>query len=268
MNLRRIWIMAITGLALLLGSCSSEAASISNSVKLAEEYSIGTLQTAMEDYINERLWYYPEKIEGQGMNKFDSYIGQTLQVEVRVYKDAEGQDKLYGHTNIGDWLVVFKSKDGYVYADGQVSSGPEGGWPGDSYETAGSFTVKVNPPHQIEYGDSPHKREVVAAMDKRVKALCADLTHGTDAADWKNAQVFVADFHPYEDMTTAWVIRPDGYTWITGVFAEEQEGTLTGGLTAGFGIHKIKDLPETDPTRYEFETRVLKQKPIIQFVCN
>lgn len=260
--------MAIAGLALLLGSCSSGAASVSNSAKLADGYSIGTLQTAMENFINERLWYYPEKIEGKGMDQFDAFIGQTLQVEVRLYKDAEGQDKVYGHTDIGDWLVIFKNEDGYVYADGQVSEESPDAWPGDSYETAGSFTVKVNPSHQIEYGDSPHKREVVAVMDKQVRALCADLTRGADAADWKNAQVFVADFHPYEDMTTAWVVRPDGYAWVTGVFAEEQEGALTGGVTGGFGIHKIKDLPETDPNGYEFDTRVLKQKPIIQFVCN
>jgi hypothetical protein len=215
------------GFILLLSACSSKPV-------LPAGYTVANIQTALEDYINERLWLYPESAEGKGTNVFEAYVGQSLKVDVRLYPDTSGQ-KVYAHTNIGDWLAVLQYKAGTVYCDGQVSPDSQDQWPGEHFETGGSFEITVQPPHEPEYGTSPRKEKVLAAMEERATVLCEDLSSGSEAAKWTNTKLYIADFHKYLETTSAWFLRPDGYVWSFGFSAEEENGLWTGSSSQGRG---------------------------------
>lgn len=92
--------------AMMLGGCGGTENGIVNpdpfiivsqvseeDAALPESFTMDSLQQALDEYINYRLWYYPENTAGTIENvSFDSYIGksagQSIDVEIRSYEGS------------------------------------------------------------------------------------------------------------------------------------------------------------------------------------
>ncbi|GEM_PF-3071042 len=103
MDSRLLFNSFIYCLLLLQGACSEsgmdsnidEASppgiTIDESLQLPEGFTMQNIQAALELYINDRLSLYPVKENETPSEKdFDPYIGETVDVVVRVYGDDSG----------------------------------------------------------------------------------------------------------------------------------------------------------------------------------
>jgi hypothetical protein len=281
----------ITGITLIICSCSSTsdprlgAAIASKDIsvetiqvtenrippnleeKLPTDFTKANIKSAFEEYMNYRLWFYPKKIEGNysAVKSFDSYIGQTIDVEVRLYSDSYGKKKVYAHTSIGQWLAVFEINNGIVYCDGQISK-DETMWPQDNFEVIGTFSVEVQQPHKPNYGTSPRKDRMIAAIETKLKALCEDFTSGSEGDVWSNAKVYIVDFYEYESGAEAWFVRQDGYAWYSPVQLILKNNEFEANSLKGFGMKNINALDKDDPGRFMFDRQI--HDAVKQFTCN
>lgn len=132
----------ITALAvvLLLSGCSitSKSNNSTQSVvmnashsELPPNISLDSVKKAFGEYINYRLWWYPNETDKQ--INFEAYVGKEIEAEVRVY-DSDPQSA-YIHTELGDWLAKIVYKDGFVYCDGFVRQ-EENNYPQGDYKQA------------------------------------------------------------------------------------------------------------------------------------
>jgi hypothetical protein len=234
--------------------------------KLPANYTLAKIKSALEEYMNYRMWLYPEKVEGNyGKTKFDPYISKIIDVEVRIYQDNSGEKKVFAHTNIGEWLVIFETENGIVYGDGQVLKEDAKMWPQDNYEVIGAFSVKVPQPHKPNYGRSPRKEKMIAAAEAYVKFFCDDASKGSESKEWINTEVYIADFYEYQELTSTWYVRQDGYVWYNPVRLVEQNTEFEAVGVKGFGMKNIYTLDKFDNGRYMFESEI--HDAVKQFRC-
>lgn len=185
----------------------------SREIKLPDGFTIDTIKNALSEYVNYRLWLYPQKILDAVSDKdFDPYIGKSVDVEVRAYYTGSNES-VYAKTSIGEWLAVFKRKNGIIYCDGQVSKG-ESGWPDNTgnYMVIDKYSFVIAQPQQPHYGTSPRKDRMIAAVEAKIRWALEDFYKGADHTyeEWKDADVYIANFYEYEDGTHAWICRQDG----------------------------------------------------------
>lgn len=224
---------------------------------MPEPYTLTTIRSALEEYMNYRLWLYPAVVESNRSSKsFDPYIGKKIAVEVRVYVNGSGDKQLYALTSIDKrWLAEFKTKNGIVYCDGQVSQG-DALWPEGSYEVIGTFDVSVQEPHKPNYGTSERKDRMIAAALQHLNNLGDDLISGEDGDQWTGAAYYLDDFYEYEDVLSAWLVRTDGYVWSSPLYLTEENGEFEATGMKGFGIKDMNELDPYDLTRYIFDKGV------------
>jgi hypothetical protein len=290
MNKKILYIGLVTGINLLICSCSTTSDHRPGAAIASKDLSVETIQvtenritpnpkeelptgftkvnikSALEEYMNYRLWFYPEKVAGNySVKSFDSYIGQSIDVEVRLYSDSSGKKKVYAHTSIGEWLAIFEIKNGIVYCDGQVSK-DETIWPQDNFEVIETFSVEVQHPHKPNYGISPRKDRMITAIKTKLKDICEDFTRGSDGDEWSNAKVYIVDFYEYESGGDAWFVRQDGDSWYSPVqLVEKNNGFEVEGVK-GFSLKNINTLDKYDSGRYMFERQI--HDAVKQFTCN
>ncbi|MFC4303298.1 hypothetical protein [Cohnella boryungensis] len=270
-------LVLMTGLALILSACSDnhQAASVSTGSanqaefdaetaagptmasweeKLPSPYTPENLKSALEEYINHRMWLYPDKLELHASpTNFDHYIGQTLSVEVRLYEDRSGDKRAYGELGINDGrLIAFHALHGMVYSDAVGKEDTEH-WPEGAYEVAGTFEVEVREPHRPDYGTSARKHERIAAAETYARNFCEDMLRGEGGDRWAGATVYIEDFYGYQDSSAMWVVRQDDYVWNAPFYFSENNGTVEAVGMKGFGIANMGMLDELDLTRYWFD---------------
>ncbi|WP_256757733.1 hypothetical protein [Cohnella sp. WQ 127256] len=236
-------------------------------VKLPPPYSLVNINNALEEYINYRLWLYPAKVKLNASSKnFDPYIGQAIEVEVRVYEDNSGGKKVFAQTNIGEWLVEFKIGNGIVYCDGQISKEDIGLWPEGNDVVVGSFEVQIKEPHKPNYGTSTRKDAMITAAEKHLKDICDDLLRGEGGDIWVGTTFYLEDFYEYTDVVSAWLVRPDGYVWLSPMYFTEDNDVYRATGMKGFGIDDITKWDRYDLTRYAFDKGT--QDAVRKFTCN
>jgi hypothetical protein len=235
--------------------------------KLPEGYSIDKVKSAFLEYINYRLWLYPAKIPDNASDKnFDDYIGKSIDVEIRLYNNGSGKS-VYAHTDIGQWLAVFKSSNGFVYCDGQTSKG-EYGWPDDTenYTVVEKYSEVIPQPHKPNYGTSKRKDKMIAALESAVKSSCEDFYKGVEKKydEWANVEVYIADFYEYENTAYAWLCRQDGAIINFPAAFEEKNGEIKVQTITGFTMNNINEFNEFG--RFLFERDV--DDAVRHFKCN
>ncbi|MEK0315683.1 hypothetical protein [Cohnella sp. 56] len=207
----------ITALAvvLLLSGCSTTLKSNNptHSVgmnaghsEISPNISLDSAKKAFSEYINYRLWWYPNETDNQ--INFEAYIGKEIEAEVRIYESDP--QSAYIHTTLGDWLAKIVYKDGFVYCDGFVRQ-EENIYPQGDYKKVDTLNIIVETPHKPNYGSSPRKNKMIQAVEKYVDFRCKDFAAGTDADLWKGVKVYIADFYEYEEVVSVWFVRQDGY---------------------------------------------------------
>jgi uncharacterized lipoprotein NlpE involved in copper resistance len=260
--------------AMLLGGCGG----IDNSVKDADSFRVDPqvsqedaalpvpftmdkLQQALDEYINYRLWYYPENTAGTVENaSFDAYIGQSegqsIDVEIRSY--GEG---IYASLPKKEWLVAFEEKEGIVYTEGQIDSEMQA-WPGEDYTSIGSFRLKINEPRKPVYGDSPRKTKMIEASLAYLDRYYNDVSQQGADEEWKGTTATLVDFYEYEAGTAAWLVRKDGTIYhVPMYFDEENDGILAVGMK-GYHVEDAEAFGPEEGYRYlkEVEDASIKIK--------
>jgi hypothetical protein len=186
----------------------------SQETKLPDGFTTDAIKNALSEYVNYRLWYYPQPILDLAVSDKDlhPYIGKSIDVEVRVYNTGSNES-VFAKTSVGEWLAIFKSKNGIIYCDGQIGNG-EINWPDNTgnYTAIDNYSFVIQPPRQPHYGTSPHKDRMIAAVEANVRWALEDFYQGADQTyeEWKNADVYIADFYEYEEAAIAWICRQDG----------------------------------------------------------
>ncbi|GIQ71162.1 hypothetical protein DUZ99_12010 [Xylanibacillus composti] len=233
--------------------CSGTATHTSGTALLPSGFTLQNIQTALEQYINDRLWFYPTEVRGSPTDKnFDPYIGRTLEVEVRVYDDGSGDKQVYAQTSAGEWLVRFMIQQGIVYSEGQVGPG-EDHYPQGNYMAVGSFTIEIQEAHPPNYGMSPRKEKMIIAIEETAKAVCEDLERGTESGIWSGTEVYMADFYEYEEAGALWLVRFDGYALYMPIEIVEEYNSFTTVLGKGYGLNNVYELDQNDPGRFMFD---------------
>ncbi|WP_141502398.1 hypothetical protein [Paenibacillus luteus] len=261
-------ISLVAGLILLICSCSAQTEQVKGNAdaKFPANFTISNIKSALEQYANYRLWLYPENVSGKWADtNFDPYIGHMIEVEVRLYTDSGGNQKVYTKTSMGEWLAVIELKNGIVYCDGQVSK-DESLWPQNNYEVMGEFQIQVPQPHKPDFGSSARKDKMIAAAESYMKTFCVDLLSGTEHKKWVDAKVYIADFYEYESGVSAWLVRKDGYVWNSPMYFVEENDEFKAVGEKGFGIDKIDALDKLDSGRYMFEKQI--DDAAKQFTCS
>ncbi len=253
------FICLFTGLALFTGACSM-------STKLPDGYTFGSMKSAIQNYVNDMMWFYPEQADwSYADNHFEMFIGQAIDVEVRSYTDDSGEKRLFARSGLGGRLVVFAEKDGLVYVDGQVEEKDPDYGPRGTYDIVGTFTFQVEPPHKPNYGSSPRKDRMIVALEAKMKKVCEDLLSGSDQDDWIGSKVYVMDFYEYESFTSAWIVRPDGYAWNEPLELVEQDDEFVASGGKGLQIDHIYALDPYDVNRIAFDKGI--QQALLEITC-
>lgn len=175
-------------------------------VKLPANFTVEKIKNALLEYINYRLWFYPALKDDPSDKDFDNYIDKSIDVEIRLYNNAEMS--VYCHTNIGNWLLVFTNKDDIIYCEGQVNS-DEKYWPqNNDYQTIEQYSVVIPKPHKPNYGTSTKKNKMIDVVEAKVKSDCESFYKDDDS--WKDVDVYIVDFYEYETGAHAWLCKQDG----------------------------------------------------------
>lgn len=234
--------------------------------KLPENFTIEKIKSALLEYINYRMWYYPSKIEDNFSEKnFDNYIGQPMDVEIRVY-NGNADETVYAHTGIGH-LLVFNSTDEFVYCDGQVSE-KNPSWPKDNnYKVMEKYQIIIPEPRKPNYGTSPRKDKMIAELESVIRSDCEEYYNynGIDGEDWGNVDVYIADFYEYEMGTHAVIVKQDGsITDYPVQFEEKENGDIKVIKLKGYTIRNKDEMNEFGKHSFERDTN----DAILHFRCN
>lgn len=237
--------------------------------ELPQGFSLDKIKDALLEYINYRLWLYPSSIlDGLTGKEFDSYINKSIEVEIRVYETSSGK-KVYAKTNIGEWLMVFKNKNGFVYCDGQVAEGEGEEWPDniEKYDIIETYTVNIPEPHKPNYGTSQRKDKMIATFESHIKIQLYDYyTNGGGNKDeeWANVEVLIADFYEYEMGAHAWFLKKDGSIVSYPVYFIEENGE--------FQVRGLKGYTMESKDKFgrfgRFYLERDKNDAVRHFVCN
>ncbi len=245
---------------------------IEQAERLPENFTVDKIKSALLEYINYRLWFYPVEImDDVSDRQFDSYIDKTIDVEIRVYENHIFADryekKVYIHTSVGDWLATFECRNEIVYCDGQISEGGYG-WPSDphNYEIIERYSVTIPPPHKPNYGTSPLKEKMIALFEAKLKESCEDFYKGGEEIndEWLNVDVYIAEFYEYQYGTHAWLCRQDGYAFNYPVAFEEKKNELIIYGIKGYSINYINQPKGLN--KHQFERDI--SDAVRHFKCN
>lgn len=199
-------------------------------VNLPEGYTVGKIKSSLLEYINYRLWLYPIKFQDATSDKdFDKYIDKSIDVEIRVYTN-NSEKSVYAYTNIGNWLAVFKNSNGFVYCDGQVGENETLYPEGNNYQVIEKYSIEIQKPHKPNYGNSPRKDKMIAALESSLKSSCEE--YYLAEKEWTNVNVYIADFYEYEMGAHAWLCKENGSITCYPVNFDEENGQ--------FEIQKLK----------------------------
>lgn len=118
-----------------------------DNIVLPEGYSIDKIKSALMEYINMRLWLYPDIGYNSSDKNFDNYINEIVDFEIILVNKS-----VYASTNVGESLLIFTDRDGFIYVDGQVNP-DEDYWPDMSdYIVIDKFSIQIPEPQKPDYG--------------------------------------------------------------------------------------------------------------------
>ncbi len=220
------------------GVLSDKTASTQSS--LPSGFTRSKVKYALAEYLNYRLWLYPDKIMDAPTEKsFEKYIGKTVDIEIRVYDNSEKQ--VYASTSMGEWLALFDIKDGFVYCDGQVGKG-EKYWPKENgYRVIENYSLEIQKPNKPNYGSSERKNKMIVAIEAKVKWACEeDFSKGEDGDEWENVDAYIVNFYEYEMATHVWLCKKDGSITDYPVYLEDNNGEFKVQTNKGYSV-KNKD---------------------------
>ncbi|MDF2510669.1 MAG: hypothetical protein K0S04_535 [Herbinix sp.] len=223
-------------------------------VKLPAGFTKDKIENALLEYINYRLWLYPAKImDAVSEKSFDNYIGKSIDIEIRIYKTDLGES-VYAQTNIGNWLAVFKSENGFVYCDGQTSEG-EYGWPNniEDYAVFEKYSIVIPQPHKPNYGSSQRMDKMITALEADIRVSLEDFYNSADRYhdEWINVEVYIADFYEYEIGAHAWLCRRDGVIVEYPVAFEEVNNEIKVQKIKGFTMNNKNEFNEFGRLQFE-----------------
>lgn len=266
--------LVITALCLLTNPVRAKNAAYENAgqttgvSELPKGFTVDKVKDALLEYINYRLWLYPSSLQNVPTGKeFNDYINKSIDVEIRVYESGSG-NMVCGKTNIGEWLMVFKSRNGIVYCDGQVAKGEEG-WP-DNIENCAvieKYSVTIPEPHKPNYGTSQRKDKMIAAFETYIKQALYDLYNnlgGEKQEDWDEVEVYMADFYEYESGAYAWFLKKDGSIASYPIYFIEVNGEFQVQSLTGYTMNSKDEFGEYG--RFQFERDI--NDAVRHFVCN
>ncbi|MBO9598496.1 MAG: hypothetical protein J7559_11855 [Cohnella sp.] len=260
----------LASLALVTGACSTssvDTAAGNEEAKLPAGFSLASMKSAIQNYVNDMMWFYPEQTHwSYADNNFETFIGQTIDVEARLYTDGSDENRIFANTGLGEKLALFALKDGYVYVEGQVGENdPEFG-PKGNFEIVGAFSFRVEQPRKPNYGSSPRKDKMIVALEAKMKKVCEDLLSGSDKDDWIGSKIYIMDFYEYESFSSAWIVRPDGYAWNEPLQLVEKDDGFAANGGKGLQFDNIRTLDTNDVNRIAFEQGI--QQALKTFTCD
>lgn len=258
MVLKKTSITLAIGITLLITACSNTA--VKNSTpevisttkseeKLPIGFTLAKINSAIEEYINYRLWFFPSKVAGN-TSEFDSFIDQSIEGEVRLYESSP--EVVYVSINKGERLAVLKLDKGFVYCDGFLEKDSTQ-WPKGTYVIIDKIIVKVKQPHKPNYGTSPLKDKMINAIESQIKKSLKDLSSGEDGDKWNNTTIYLVDFYEYERGVNIWYVREDGYVWHAPMLLVEKNNGFEAENLKGYELKNAFTLDKYDPGRYMFE---------------
>jgi hypothetical protein len=241
---------------------SSSSAEVVNGsdLKLPQNISLESIGKAFEEYVNYRLWFYPDESKAPQIN-FESYIRKVINAEVRMYESDPGS--VYLLTELGNWLGKIINEDGFIYLDGFVKQDEINLYPHGNYEKVDDLTIKVKAPHKPNYGTSPRKDKMIQAAEKYAESLCEDFVSGTESELWRDAKIYIADFYEYENVVNVWFVRKDGYASNNPVLLTENNNEFQVQGVKGYSIQDVMK----DEKNFFFENRQIGDA-VKQFTCD
>lgn len=225
-----------------------------NNSPLPSGFSLKNIEAASKEFINYQLWFYPEDVWGNDENwAFDPFIGEKLNMDVRVYRTDSGEKQVYAKTSAGEWLIHFEMIRDTIVGTDQVNI-HENTYPQGNYESAGSFSVQVLEPHPPNYGTTPRKKKMIEAVEQRVSEICNEFRNEEDPTIWSGTEVYINNFYDYEDSGAAWFVRQDGYAMKVPMELVESNGEFETHLGKFFILENIHALDKSQARRYVFES--------------
>ncbi len=250
------------GLLLFMAACSGHAGKTAprKEKSFPDGYSIPSIQAALDERINYVLWNQPEEPERREPHT-GPYVGQDIQVEVRVYPDGEGRRNVYAKTDIENWkdsVVTFKQYGGTIYAEDYRS--PSGNpWLREDHEIAETFKMKVKPVRRPEFGSLPQKENMMKAAENGLQNICLDVTSNWSRGPWPGSKFYMLDFFEYEAMLTVWQVQAEGRAGLIPLALNwdsvSEEFQVQG--SKGFAIELQS--PDTDPSTRRWFDRQMEQ---------
>lgn len=235
------------------GSLTQDESNLMSS--LPEGFTLTKIESAIQHYINDQLWYYPKSIvQNQETNDFSAYVGKSIEMEVRSYN---GEIYVSDNTDNdqGEWLAYFKKKRDTIYCDALV--GPNDPiWPNSEYQVIDRFQIEVQEPYKPNYGNSIYKDQMVAAAITYLKQFMGDMQRGDDAKGWNRVQGYLVNFHEYDESANAWFLKENNEAiYVPFIFIEEN-GTYRVNGVKGYSIDKVFDKNPNDPDRFMLEKQI------------
>ncbi|WP_200966170.1 hypothetical protein [Insulibacter thermoxylanivorax] len=213
--------------------------------KLPDPYTMENIQAAVDEYINYDMWNNPP-----GITNYEPYIGETFEVEVRIY-----DDEIYAVIEeIDDDQQFFKllNKNNTVYIDRTLTKEevPEG-----DYVSASQFDLIISKLRSPNFGKSTYKDELLAAARKYYESYCEKRQNSeTVEEEWKGiVNFYIRDFYEYSTDTYAWFVFPNGDAYMAPVFFDERNGTIAAVGMKGLYVEDIYLQPEDSMYRFWFE---------------
>ncbi|WP_042203377.1 hypothetical protein [Paenibacillus camerounensis] len=253
--MKNILTVIVIVIMIFANGCSNQIGSKDSSHpmhSLPADFTTDKIQRAFDEYVNYRLWFYPKSVPGNSY-EFDSYVGQKINAEIRLY--ASAPDTPYIHTDIGDWLAIFKTFNGFVYCDG-IADIENSVLSLSNYEVIDRFTLDVKHAHTPNYGVSETKEEIIKAIENNIQKITKDLLDSTDRELWEQSTVYLTNFYEYEQGVSIWFVREDHYVWQVPVSFIKINGIYETQSLKGYGFDNLFDLELHDPGRYTFEKQI------------
>ncbi|MHA7967576.1 hypothetical protein ACX93W_26030 [Paenibacillus sp. CAU 1782] len=220
---------------------------------LPAPYTMDNLQQSLDEYINYRLWYYPENTTGalEENVSFDSYIGksvgQSIDIEIRSY-----EGNVYASLPTKEWLIPFSANDGIVYTEGEINSEQQA-WPESDYTSIGSFSLKVNEPRSPVFGSSVRKDKMVEASLAYLDHFYDDVSRQGEEEAWAGTTATLVDFYESQMATAAWLVRKDGEIYHVPMYFEEEEAGITAVGMKGFRLNDVEAFGVEEGYRFRKE---------------